>query len=172
MSPSEQQPPFPQPVVDPAARKPPAKHPNAEALLNAAAKHVFPESEQTKVPPTKAENHPKSGVTREGRVEKGDEDSSKRDREEEPIVAGTPLDEMTPMETPMQSGSGSGGFPFTRPRKATSELMGTTIPEGEAVNSGLTAGEEEFSVKAVRPGFGAGKEIGSVSLRNSGPSCL
>lgn len=166
MSSDPQQPPFPQPAVDPESRSPPPKHRFAEAVLNAAAKHVFPESEKHDIPPTKV-NTLREGVSREGRVESSEHPDEKK--EEEPIIAGTPLDEMTPMETPMiGGGSSTGGFPFgNRPRTATGakSLMDTTIPEGEAVISGPTAGEEEYSVKAVRPGFGAGKEIGSVSPR-------
>lgn len=160
--PAEEQPPFPKPAVEQPMQSPGSKHPNAEALLNAAAKHVFPESQRTTIPPIRQENeHEDAEVTREGQDGKQEEDKRQRkDREEEPIIGGTPLDEMTPMETPMgNTGSGGAGFPFSKPPKGS--LAETAIPEGEAI-TGPTAGDEEYSVKAVRPGFGAGKEIGSV----------
>jgi sterol 3beta-glucosyltransferase len=161
---SEQQPPFAQPVVNPEARSPAPKHPVAEAVLNAAAKHVFPESEKHVLPPNRAFNA-QSEVSKEGRVEREDDDNVREEREEEPIIGGTPLDEMTPMETPRAGGGGGGGgFPFTRPRKGTYAGTEPTITEGETLVSGPTAGAEEYSVKAVRPGFGAGKEMGSVSI--------
>lgn len=161
---AQQQPPFPQPQVNPEARSPKPQHPNTEALLNAAAQHVFPESERTKMPPSKESGDTaadeKAQVTEEGRHHPREDHE---DREEEPIIGGTPLDEMTPMESP---GAGSGGFPFNksraRPREGQSNLMESTIPENEATIKEASGKEKEFSVKAVRPGMGPSKEVGSV----------
>lgn len=101
-------------------------------------------------------------VTEEGRYHSREDHE---DREEEPIIGGTPLDEMTPMESP---GAGTGGFPFNKAqgkqREGQSNLMESTIPENEATIKEASGKEKEFSVKAVRPGMGPSKEIGSVRM--------
>jgi sterol 3beta-glucosyltransferase len=85
MSGGNTQTPFPARGTDPDPA--PHIHPNTEALLNAAAKHVFPEQ------PAPAVDD--KDVTRESQnTKKGDG----RGEDQRPLMYGTPLDEM---QTPM-----------------------------------------------------------------------
>lgn len=77
-----QQPPFPEPGTG-GSREPPIKHPHAERLINAAARHLAPE----KPAPSGDEDEEKPQINHP--------DSSQREkREEEPLLRGTPLDEL------------------------------------------------------------------------------
>ena len=77
------QPPFPEPGTG-GQRDPAPKHPHAERLINAAARHLAPE----KPAPPVDEDEEKAQINKP--------DSSEREkREEEPLLRGTPLDELT-----------------------------------------------------------------------------
>jgi hypothetical protein len=76
------QPPFPEPGTG-GQRDPAPKHPHAERLINAAARHLAPE----KPAPPVEEDEEKAQINKP--------DSSQREkREEEPLLRGTPLDEL------------------------------------------------------------------------------
>lgn len=128
-------PPFPPSGASPDTRSPPPAHPDAEAFLNAAAQHVFPEQPA----PQRSEDDEKKGVTHEGRISPSDRDGSKRaqegkKREEKPLLVGTPLDEMTPLKTPGALSGGQAGFPFPPKRTASSG----TITQANREDSGDT----------------------------------
>lgn len=117
-------PPFPPAGASPDTRSPAHPHQNAEDLLNAAAQHVFPEQPA----PQRSPADERKGVTKEGRISPGDRDGSKRAkegkaREEEPLLGGTPLDEMTPLKTPGILLGGQPGFPFPPKRTASSSTI-------------------------------------------------
>ena len=117
-------PPFPPAGASPDTRSPAHPHQNAEDLLNAAAQHVFPEHPA----PQRSPADERKGVTKEGRISPGDRDGSKRAkegkaREEEPLLGGTPLDEMTPLKTPGILLGGQPGFPFPPKRTASSSTI-------------------------------------------------
>lgn len=77
------QPPFPEPGTG-GQRDPAPKHPHAERLINAAARHLAPE----KPAPPVDEDEEKAQINKP--------DSAQREkREEEPLLRGTPLDELT-----------------------------------------------------------------------------
>jgi hypothetical protein len=78
------QPPFPEPGTG-SHRDPPQKHPHAERLINAAARHLAPE----KPAPSKEDDDDEDAqVSKPGAYER-------EAREEEPLLTGTPLDELT-----------------------------------------------------------------------------
>jgi sterol 3beta-glucosyltransferase len=127
----DKQPPFPEPGTT-APQDPPAKHPNAERLLNAAARHVFPE-------------HPAPDP-------EDDEDNAqlnkpdgemRQTREEEPLLRGTPLDEL------MTPGIG---------------LPASSLSKAGAQKAGDEQQDKTNSKRPGRPGFGAAKGVGSDSV--------
>lgn len=150
-------PPFPPAGVSPDDRNQPPPHPNAEALFNATAQHVFPEK-----PAPREDEGGKKGVIRDGLDGDGDLDEEGEEREEEPIMRGTPLEEM---ETRMlerrsllaeyktrgrnESGAQNGGAPLVK------------VPEDEEVE-GLTPARST-GPGAGKPGFGLMRDMGSVS---------
>jgi hypothetical protein len=117
------QPLFRQPGV-PHPDLPQPEHPHAEAFVNTAAAHVFP-----------AKPTPESGAPRRGEEPGGKqlrssdkkEISDHKQREEEPLVMGTPLDEMGPG----QLGDSAEG------NKTVAELP--TVPEGQVAHGASTA---------------------------------
>lgn len=122
--------PFPPSGTYPDTRSPHPSHPDAENLVNTAARHVFPADPA----PGSAPSDKGKGVTKEGRISPGDRDGTKmRDdkvgRDEEPLIGGTPLDEMTPVKTPgVFAGShGPGGFPFPPKPSASRQMSSSTI---------------------------------------------
>ena len=77
------QPPFPEPGTD-GHRDPAPKHPHAERLINAAARHLAPE----RPAPSGEEDEENAQINKP-------ESSQREQREEEPLLRGTPLDELT-----------------------------------------------------------------------------
>lgn len=78
------QPPFPEPGTG-GHRDPPIKHPHAERLINAAARHLAPE----KPAPTTDDDDDEDAQVSKPQPEQREK------REEEPLLRGTPLDELT-----------------------------------------------------------------------------
>lgn len=138
-------PPFPPAGASPDTRSPQPAHPYAEDLLNAAAQHVFPENPA----PPRSPGDEKKGVTKEGRISPGDRDGSKRakegkQREEEPLLGGTPLDEMTPLKTPGILSGGTAGFPFPPKRTMSSSTITPANREGSGDTLSATARSGTF----------------------------
>lgn len=107
------------------------------------------------------------------------------EREEEPIIGGTPLDEMTPFveKSGNTTGGGAPGYPFTnkpsqagRPDSAGSGRVIPAIHEpededaddesemGRGMSRSYRQAGKGQAAQAQRPGFGQGHEMGSVSL--------
>lgn len=132
------QPPFPEPGTG-AQRDPAPKHPHAERLINAAARHLAPE----KPAPPVDEDKEKAQINKP--------DSSQREkREEEPLLRGTPLDELV---TPGL------GLP-TSPKVET-------IKE-ESSRSEYTDARQGAS---KRPGLSAMRGVGSDSVSSLSEHC-
>ncbi|WWC58506.1 uncharacterized protein I303_101049 [Kwoniella dejecticola CBS 10117] len=181
-------PPFPESAVSPDQRCPAPKHPNAEHLINTAAKHVFP-------------THPAPGENKDGKDDSIPDTAqglkegakTKEDKEEKPIIGGTPLDELpyTPaFDIPSFMSKKSGlkqvdvdVEPITEEHRLEEEerQSGDTLnpisqvqPRGDAASSLANSatsfpndrsGEASAMSKSqVRPGFGAGQDLGSVRM--------
>jgi hypothetical protein len=76
------QPPFPEPGTG-GAREPAPKHPHAERIINATARHIIPDNPA----PSAEDDEDKAHITKPGSEER-------EAREEEPLLKGTPLDEL------------------------------------------------------------------------------
>jgi hypothetical protein len=76
------QPPFPEPGTG-GARDPAPKHPHAERIINATARHIIPDHPA----PSAEDDEDKAHITKPGSEER-------EAREEEPLLRGTPLDEL------------------------------------------------------------------------------
>lgn len=87
-------PPFPPKGTAPDDRDLP--HPSAENFINAAAKHTFPDHGDAQSAAADAQLAPKE--KNEGLRDDDEDPDAREDREEAPIIDGTPLDEM---QTPM-----------------------------------------------------------------------
>lgn len=188
VDPTTLQPPFPPSGVSPGSRQPQPIHPDAEAFVNTAAQHVFPEQPAPRISP----GDQTKGVTREGRMSPSDRDATAKknqdrgesERAEEPIIAGTPLDEMTPMKTPGVLSGGGAGFPFPprrqessatirpQPRAGSGDTINASagapaigaIPEHSTPETGPEHGQDAGSTNAQRPQrpLLRTQEIGSV----------
>lgn len=152
-------PPFPPAGVAPHSRSPPPEHPDAEAFVNAAAQHVFPEHPA----PRKGEDI-EEDVKRDG---VDDVNAKEEEREEEPLIGGTPLEEM---KTPMRErGSFFGSRPTRMRGRATDASRGNVpqiqvpkeVPEDEELDD-ITPVVSK-GAKGGRPGFSAMRDMGSVS---------
>lgn len=140
---SQLHPPFPKPGTNTDAQDQPP-HPNAEAFINAAAKHIVPDHPA----PTKEEGQNAERQQPQGR-DSGKEDAPEP-REEEPIIGGTPLDEL---KTPMfeKSGFGMSSLSSSLPvpkRRETSETL-RPLPEEEV--DPFTTGANAMPSGAGRP---------------------
>jgi len=126
------QPPFPEPGTD-GQRDPPVKHPHAEQLINAAARHLAPE----KPAPPAEEDEEKAQLNKP-------DSPQKEKREEEPLLRGTPLDEL------LTPGLGLPASPKV-----------DTIKEEERAEKGHTDARQGAS---KRPGLSAMRGVGSDSV--------
>ncbi|WWC99552.1 hypothetical protein V866_006456 [Kwoniella sp. B9012] len=181
-------PPFPQPATSPDQREPSPRHPHAEQFINAATKHVFP-------------THPAPGKEQEREDEQALENAKglaqpKEEKEERPIISGTPLDELpyTPAfeipsvrfepaqeqkeeeetiteeqrleEEERQSGDVINPIPQTHSRGdvslSSSRMTSTSVSPDDRESDE----DDEYGDRMTqsRPGFGAGKDIGSVRM--------
>ncbi|OCF33275.1 hypothetical protein I316_05016 [Kwoniella heveanensis BCC8398] len=172
-------PPFPQAGTSPDPHPP--KHEVAETLINAAAKHVFPSratpnedepKQDSKVPET--DSGLKAGI------------ADKEEKEEQPIISGTPLDEMA--QTPgWEVPAVRFDVPEPEPEPVMEErekeeqyeveneharMKGSQLKpatarvdqlQGESGHAGgdLSTPTSSPVDRQTRPGFGAGREIGS-----------
>lgn len=204
-------PPFPQTAVSPDPHSPnhhrqhhhsnpQHHHPNIETALNTTAAHVFPEHLQ----PGKAGQdglEKDKDVSHEG-IEKQfqppvpsphEEKSEDRDPDQQPLMKGTPLDEL---KTPMFERSSAFGRPSKQRTSGSDETIQgvdnsrrqpahTSVPDpfspspppeevdatsqdsSMAAKEGLPRPSESGAGQPVRPGFGAGREMGSVSSNSS-----
>jgi hypothetical protein len=184
------QPPFPPSVVetppnatspgttDSTAGQPP--HPRIEEALNATAAHVLPE-----YPIPRGEDHggvkdvSKEGIGRDNEVHPHTPQPGEGKREEEkdpqqrPIIVGTPLDEL---RTPMFERGATSLYPAQaddKPPTVTEESLDPfaqsppstpSTPQPQAAGRAGTRPDNEVGRRLDRPGFGSGKEIGSVSF--------
>ena len=140
---SQQQPPFPISGTAPDTRNPPPRHPNAEHLLNAAAKHVVPDFPA----PSADEEEDKAQISKPGV-------DQREDREQEPLLGGTPLDELL---TP-----GLGLGQDSRMGQLDSKDSGSksSVPDQRPRASTYAAPSRQPG----RPGFGAVRGVGSDSV--------
>ena len=124
-------------------------HPHAEDVINATAQHVFPE----RPAPRQGEGADKD-VRRDGVISESEDDA---EREEEPIIGGTPLEDIkTPMlERGSFINSRSGGE-STIPRIE----VPTKAPEEEEAGAAVVPTK---AGNAARPGLSAMRDTGSVS---------
>ncbi|WVR05782.1 hypothetical protein IAU60_002807 [Kwoniella sp. DSM 27419] len=189
--------PFPPAGTYPDNRQPEHKHPNTEAFINAATKHVFPEK-----PAPSAIGRDAEGPEEKGALKEGEE--TKEEKEEIPIIGGTPLDEMgqTPgLEVPPNrfnfpkqgddgdkpEGSKSSGPPQShetihehpdeesahqQTQHAPSSAASSQVPAKQKAPAAPLSAEEKnkevgFLPGQQRPGFGAGKDLGSVRMGTS-----
>ena len=140
---SQQQPPFPISGTAPDKRNPPPHHPNAEHLINIAAKHVVPD-----VPaPSADDEEDKAQIGMPGKDEK-------EKREQEPLLRGTPLDEL------LTPGLGLSQDPRRDDQDSKDGRSETSAPEQRARASTYTAPTRQVG----RPGFGAVRGVGSDSV--------
>ncbi|WWC86113.1 uncharacterized protein L201_000984 [Kwoniella dendrophila CBS 6074] len=181
-------PPFPPAGTSPDRREPTPKHPIADQIINAAAKHVIP----THPAPGKDENgendHPPdiSKGLEQGNIEK-------EFKEERPIISGTPLDELpyTPaFEIPSiqfstndnTNNSSTNTIPEDRNREKEETLeeedeiqdkinpMPSRMKGDDSLSASITSSSpnnrnlNQKGDAAARPGFGAGRDIGSVRM--------
>ena len=152
--------PYPPAAVNSGTQNPAPLHPNAEALANAASQHVFPE-----VPAPKEGTEAVKDVIRDG-VDDGSE--AENEHEEEPIIGGTPLEDMT---TPMVE---HGGFfdsrTFRDKEKMESRTTSRTKPAFEVpadVPEDMVAevpSHSEPKNKTGGPALKPRRDMGSVSL--------
>jgi hypothetical protein len=129
------QPPFPEPGTD-GARDPAPKHPHAERIINATARHIIPDHPA----PSAEDDEDKAHITKPGSEEK-------EVREEEPLLKGTPLDELN---TP------GIGLPSSAPDVEA-------IKEEPSRSSNRDA--REGAIK--RPGLSAMRGVGSDSVSST-----
>lgn len=132
------QPPFPEPGTD-GARDPMPKHPHAERLINATARHIVPD----RPAPNADDEEEEAQVGKPGSTER-------ERREEEPLLRGTPLDELT---TP------GIGLPSSAPKSETIKEEPTRSKDRDA-RQGATK----------RPGLSAMRGVGSDSVSLSAMS--
>lgn len=144
-------PPFAEPATAQETRSPPPKHPNAEHFINATAKHIVPD-----VPAPSASQH-EDGAE----ITKPEEDEDQREeREEEPLLKGTPLDELlTPglgQGAPAMSGVNEEGDDRPDQREGRMVDKGKTIVKSDD--------RPDTRQQPGRPGFGAMRGVGSDSV--------
>ena len=169
-----QPPPFAPHATYPDDRASPPAHPRAEAFVNATAQHVFPERPGPKQGDGD-ERDKDVGVTQEGRT-KGDKDEDEQeDEEQQPILIGTPLDEMkTPVfergmsSLDMATGQEPRGRTRNPPRRQdttdtirpgqTSSLV-AAIPEGP---DGRGSSDERHVSSSSPSPFGAERDTSSA----------
>lgn len=164
-----QQPPFPQAgtVQGESERTPPAKHPNTENLINATAKHIIPD-----VPaPSAEDDEDKAQISKPGK----DEDQREA-REEEPLLKGTPLDELiTPGFARAPPSFTSAKQPVQVERKEEEETLQEKPSDFSRVQEDKGKQPErqhqqqpvrqlETRQQPGRPGFGAMRGVGSDSV--------
>ena len=142
---SQQQPPFPISGTSPDTRSPPPAHPNAEHLLNAAAKHIIPDYPA----PSAEDEEDKAQITKPGK----DEDQ-RENREEEPLLRGTPLDEL------LTPGLGLGQEPQGGQLDNKTTASKSAASESRPRASTYAAPSRQTG----RPGFGAVRGVGSDSV--------
>ncbi|WVF70804.1 hypothetical protein IAT40_005598 [Kwoniella sp. CBS 6097] len=171
-------PPFPPAGTSPDSHPP--KHEVAETLINAAAKHVFP----TQPAPNKDEQKEDAQLPETaGGLKAGEKD--KEEKEEQPIIGGTPLDEMA--QTPAwEVPAVRFDVPAPEPEPVieerekeeeyeNEELRGSkpmSLRVDQLQNQGgqgghagdLTTPMSSPVDRQTRPGFGAGRDIGSVRM--------
>ena len=126
------QPPFPEPGTG-GARDPMPKHPHAERLINATARHIIPD----RPAPNAHDEEEEAQVGKPGSTER-------EPREEEPLLRGTPLDELT---TP------GIGLPASSSKPETNKEDPTRSTDRDA-RQGTTK----------RPGLSAMRGVGSDSV--------
>ncbi|WRT64019.1 uncharacterized protein IL334_000946 [Kwoniella shivajii] len=173
-------PPFVLAGTDPDQRETVPKHPHAEQFINTASKHVFPASSKNRVEETKNKEAPETA---------GGLKQDTEEKEERPIISGTPLDEMayTPafdipsvrffeedsnvvkedrmreqMEAEAEereSGDHFNSIPSSRMDQSQLQSRG----EVTDTPMSMSALSQEDRTKN-RPGFGAGKDLGSVRM--------
>lgn len=166
-------PPFVVSGTYPDQSDPPHPHKAAEAIINVAAKHTFPNVDKSTSLEKAHEDEGRSDgrhVTKEGTKQAQTEDEDKLGRrEEKPLVGGTPLDEMTPVVEKSGEGQAGSGFPFkpSSSSKSSGRDGQKTVPEIKEPEDGSSTadiGDDGDASGSNRPGFGAGHEMGSVSV--------
>lgn len=198
IEPAKQQEPFPPAGTFPDQRSPPPVHPGVERLLNFAARHVVPDrpgpsssededddgpglgpkgsQAETAARPTNKQDHQDDKQRLNDAQRRDDHEAAARERaqrEEEPIIAGTPLDEMTPFveNGGNQTTAGVAGYPFTsKPSQAARQASARSVRPISAVHEEDADDESESnrertarqSPRTQRPGYGQGHEMGSV----------
>lgn len=140
---SQQQPPFPVSGTAPDTRNPPPPHPNAEHLINAAAKHVIPD-----FPAPSADYE-----VDEAQISKPGVDQ-REERDQEPLLGGTPLDEL------LTPGLGLGQEPKRGQVDSKDTRSKGTISDQRPRASTYAAPARQTG----RPGFGAVRGVGSDSV--------
>ncbi|ORY29024.1 hypothetical protein BCR39DRAFT_559323 [Naematelia encephala] len=158
---------FPLNATDPDTRSPPPHHPHAEALLDAAAQHVFPRRA-----PKEDEEKPKQDIQQT----EGD-DADDEDDQQEPIMRGTPLDDLrTPMFEEPNDDAHRGKTDFRRKIDAVRHDTTETLRPVEEMekpiiklrqdtqSGGHVLEPDSPSSHAGRPGFGAMRDMGSVRM--------
>lgn len=146
---ASQQPPFPISGTAPDKRDPPPAHPNAEHLINTAARHIVPD-----VPaPVASEEEDKAAINKPGK----DEDQ-REEREQEPLLRGTPLDEL------LTPGIGIAPEPQMTQldRKDSSDTL--DAPERQETKVVHSKDRPQTRQQPGRPGFGAMRGVGSDSV--------
>lgn len=135
------QPPFPEAGTHQEGQAP-AKHPYAEHVINAAAKHVIPDHPA----PNADDDEDKADINKPTKREK-------EHREEEPLLRGTPLEEL------MTPGIGLAAAPQT----------GTIQEEegGREAEFSSNIKRQENTRRPGRPGFGAVRGVGSDSVSSA-----
>jgi hypothetical protein len=151
-------------------------HPNAQAFVNLATKHVFPGRPAPNADDASVPTEPPS---RDTRPMKDTGRASGADEEQEPLVDGTPLDDMMalfdqPEEEPTPAKETPAMSLAQKPEERRQE-SGDTLrplpgiqeptPAPRQADSGDEASSENEEGDAL-PGFGAGHEMGSVSCHS------
>jgi sterol 3beta-glucosyltransferase len=146
-------PPFPKPAVSPGLNAPQPGHSGAEAFINAAAKHIIPDHPA----PRKEDEGDEAEHGAQGHPQSRGSSPARSEREEEPIIGGTPLDEL---KTPgferagfnmTSSSSSAGGVPAPK-RRETSETV-HAMPKEQSSNAVQNSAGEPSKGRPTAPRF-------------------